>query len=55
MGTHDDNQKYPEIKLCTVEDFMKSTSIEGLGGAHFPWESKTIEGGFTHPSRLKGL
>lgn len=43
MGTPNDNQKYPDVKPFTMEDFMKSTTVDGLSGSHFPWESKTIK------------
>jgi hypothetical protein len=43
MGPHYDNEKYPEVKPITVEEFMKKVDVEHLGGAYFPWEHKTLK------------
>jgi len=40
MGRDYDNEKYPGVKAVSVEAYMRSTKMEELGGATFPWESK---------------
>lgn len=41
MGPDCDNQRYPEVKAVSVEEYMKSVDIADLSRASFPWEDKT--------------
>lgn len=44
MLMHDlDNDKYPEIKPITLEQFMRARDQESLDASSFPWEHKTLK------------
>lgn len=44
MGPPYDNDEYPEVKLATVEEFMKARDPKTLGTATFPWENNLKHG-----------
>lgn len=38
MGPPYDNDKYPQVKPVTVEEFMRAREPKTLGMSTFPWE-----------------
>ena len=42
MGPKYDNERYPDVKPYSIEDYMNDTKIESLSGANFLWGNKTI-------------